>query len=71
MNGLLPLERFLGFHQENVSRKRWQMKKIKRALAKLFMPWIVEFVILELIPQTIGRYRVVDILLVWTEDGPE
>jgi hypothetical protein len=55
----------------NVSRMGIQMKRIRGALAKMFGPWIADFVIMGLIPQIIGRYRVVDILLAWAEDEQE
>ena len=44
------------------------MKRIRRIFVKIFEPWIADFVILGIIPQMIGRYRVVDILLTWAEE---
>jgi len=38
-------------------------------IAALIRPWIAEFVIRGLIPQNVGRYRILDMLLIWAEKG--
>jgi hypothetical protein len=43
------------------------MKPFRR-LAKILRPWIATAVIKGFLPETIGRYRTLDILLVWMEE---
>ena len=38
--------------------------KILRSLCKLLRPWIAELVIRGIIPGRIGRYRILDMLLI-------
>jgi hypothetical protein len=48
-----------------------QMKKLKSVFAKILRPWIATSVVMGFIPAKIGRYRVLDVLVVWAEDKPE
>jgi hypothetical protein len=41
----------------------------RNKVATLIRPWIAEFVIRGFIPQRVGRYRTLDMLLIWAEDG--
>jgi hypothetical protein len=44
---------------------------MKKRLVQLIRPWVAELVIRGLIPERIGRYRVLDMLLIWAEGGTE
>lgn len=48
-----------------------QMKKFKSVIAKILTPWIATSMIMGFFPAKIGRYRVLDVLVVWAEDEPE
>ena len=40
---------------------------MRQKLCKLLRPWISEFVIRGIIPERIGRYRILDMLLILEE----
>jgi len=43
------------------------MVKIKNMIEKWVRPWWVELEMLGLLPEKIGRYRMADLLLTWSE----
>ena len=44
------------------------MYRARKIIAGLIRPWIAEFVIWGILPERIGKYRVLDILL-WLEES--
>jgi hypothetical protein len=51
-----------------LAKKRTIMNKIQikllGSLCKLILPWVAELVILGIVPDRIGRYRILDMLLI-------
>jgi hypothetical protein len=45
-----------------------QMKKLKKVFAKTLRPHVATLVIGGLFPAKIGRYRVLDVLVVWADE---